>query len=147
MGYPQIINNAMFDYLDEHGYWQHPSIASVTRAKNDPMVNDPADSTVVQFARTPMVGKPFVVSETNHRFPHIYVVEGIALLTAYAMLLQSGIDRHGFTHKRWIDFHAQANSTWAGHFSILAFQRAGFTLHRYLRITFELHELANVGSE
>ena len=85
-GYPHIVNNSDFDYIDGHGYWQHPSIGDVTRTRNDPMVNDPLDSTVVQFARTPMVGKPFVISETNHPFPHRYAVEGIPIVTAYALM-------------------------------------------------------------
>lgn len=85
-GYPHIVNNSSFDYIDGHGYWQHPSIGEVTRTQNDPMVNDPLDSTVVQFARTPMVGKPFVISETNHPFPHRYAVEGIPIVTAYALM-------------------------------------------------------------
>jgi hypothetical protein len=85
-GYPHIVNNSRFDYLDGHGYWQHPSLGTTTRTKNTPMVNDPLDSTVVQFARSPMAGKPFVISETNHPYPHRYSVEGLPILTAYAML-------------------------------------------------------------
>jgi hypothetical protein len=85
-GYPHIFNNAMFEYIDGHGYWQHPQIGDITRTRNDPMVNDPGDSTIVQFARTPMVGKPFVVSETNHPYPHRYAAEGIPIMVAYAML-------------------------------------------------------------
>ena len=33
-----------------------------------------------------MVGKPFVISETNHPFPHRSAVEGIPIVTAYAMM-------------------------------------------------------------
>lgn len=85
-GYPHILNNRIFDYLDGHGYWQHPSLGKETVTRNDPMVNDPLDSTVVQFARTPMVGMPFVVSETNHPYPHRYATEGIPIMAAYALL-------------------------------------------------------------
>ncbi|TWU36191.1 glycoside hydrolase family 5 protein [Novipirellula artificiosorum] len=96
-GFPHMINNALFDYADGHGYWQHPSIGKITRTKNDPMVNDPSDSTMVQFARAPIVGKPFVISETNHPYPHRYAVEGIPLLTAYAMLQDwDGVFFHEF---------------------------------------------------
>ncbi len=86
IGYPHILNNQMFDFLDGHGYWQHPSLGASTRTTNTPMVNDPTDSTVVQFARTPMTGIPFVVSETNHPYPHRFAVEGMPILTAYALL-------------------------------------------------------------
>ena len=85
-GYPHIANNAAFDYLDGHGYWQHPTLGSQTRTANTPMVNDPLDSTVVQFARTPMVGRPYVVSETSHPYPHRYAAEGLPIITAYSLL-------------------------------------------------------------
>ena len=49
------------------------------------MVNDPTDSTVTQFARTPVVGRPFTISEINHPFPHEYACEGWPILTAYAL--------------------------------------------------------------
>ena len=50
------------------------------------MVNDPLDSTVVQFARTPVLGRPYTISETNHPFPHQFASEGFPILTAYALL-------------------------------------------------------------
>ena len=49
------------------------------------MVNDPLDSTVVQFARSPVAGRPFTISETNHPFPHRFACEGFSILTAYAL--------------------------------------------------------------
>ena len=49
------------------------------------MVNDPLDSTVVQFVRTPVEGHPFTISETNHPFPHQYACEGLPILSAYAL--------------------------------------------------------------
>jgi hypothetical protein len=72
--------------VDGHGYWQHPEIGKDTRIKNDPMVNDPLDSTVTQFARTPVEGRPFTISEVNHPFPHKFAVECYVTLTAYALL-------------------------------------------------------------
>jgi len=49
------------------------------------MVNDPLDSTVTQFARTPVTGRPYTISETNHPYPHEYACEGFPILTAYAL--------------------------------------------------------------
>ena len=84
---------AGFDVIHGHGYWQHPEIGGQTVVKNDPMVNDPADSTVAQFARTPVEGFPFVISETNHPYPHVWRAEGLPVLTAYALLHDwDGID-------------------------------------------------------
>ena len=88
---------AEFDVIHGHGYWQHPSIGKTTVVKNDPMVNDPADSTVAQFARTPVEGFPFVVSETNHPFPHVWRAEGLPILTAYALL-------HDWDGVDWFDW-------------------------------------------
>ena len=85
-GYPHIEANIELDFIDGHGYWQHPQIGDVTRITNTPMVNDPWDSTIIQFARTPVQGLPYTISETNHPFPHEYACEGIPSLTAYAML-------------------------------------------------------------
>jgi hypothetical protein len=85
-GYPHLAAHAKLDFIDGHGYWHHPEIGGpLTKTKNTPMVNDPLDSTVVQFARTPMAGKAFTVSETNQPFPHRYACENFAILTAYAM--------------------------------------------------------------
>ncbi len=83
--YAHVRNNAILDYIDGHGYWQHPA-KNPFRIQNTPMVNDPLDSTVVQFARTPMVGRPFTISETNHPYPAEWACEGIPILTAYALL-------------------------------------------------------------
>lgn len=84
-GYAHVDNNALLDYIDGHGYWQHPHMGAEFRIENTPMVNDPLDSTVVQFARTPMVGRPYTISETNHPYPAEYACEGIPILTAYAL--------------------------------------------------------------
>lgn len=84
-GYAHIASLAMFDYLDGHGYWQHPDIGAVTKCRNTPMVNDPLDATYTQFARTPMKGRAFTISEVNHPFPHDYACEGFPILTAYAL--------------------------------------------------------------
>jgi len=84
-GYLHICSNLVLDLIDGHGYWQHPQIGEETRIWNTPMVNSPLDSTVVQFARTPVKGRPFTISETNHPFPNEYACEGYPILTAYAL--------------------------------------------------------------
>ena len=85
-GYPHVRSNAVLDIIDGHGYWEHPDIGAQTKIKNTPMVNDPLDSTHTQFARTPLAGRPFTVSETNHPFPHEYAAEAFVTETAYALL-------------------------------------------------------------
>jgi hypothetical protein len=84
--YAHIEANAMFDWIDGHGYWQHPNYRAETpTCENTPMVNDPLDSTVTQFARTPVAGRAFTISEVNHPFPHESACEGFPILTAYSM--------------------------------------------------------------
>lgn len=84
--YPHALSfNLHGDFLDGHGYWQHPDLGPPLHVNNTPMVNDPFDSTVVQFARTPVEGRPFTISETNHPFPHRYACEGLPILSAYAL--------------------------------------------------------------
>ena len=84
--YAHVASNAMFDWIDGHGYWQHPDIhGAVPSCKNTPMVNDPFDSLVVQLARSPVEGRAYTVSEVNHPFPHEFACEGFPILTAYAL--------------------------------------------------------------
>lgn len=84
--YAHVRSNLALDIVDGHGYWQHPRTHGEFRIENTPMVNDPLDSTVVQFARTPVVGRPYTVSETNHPYPAEWAAEGIPILTAYTLL-------------------------------------------------------------
>lgn len=96
-GYPHLRANLLFDVIDGHGYWEHPTIGKRTASKNNPMVNDPLDSTVTQYARTPVVGRPFTIGETNHAFPHRYAAEGYPILTAYGLF-------HGWDGIYWFDW-------------------------------------------
>ena len=85
-GYPHLKGNMRGEWVDGHGYWEHPSIGRKTATGNTPMVNLPLNSTVVQFARSVPQGMPFTIGEVNHPFPHRYATEGYPILTAYSML-------------------------------------------------------------
>jgi hypothetical protein len=86
-GYAHLSAHLSLDGLDGHGYWNLPKHWDRPGAwvQNKPQVNDPLDSAFTQFARTPMVGKPMTVSETNQPFPQKYACEGFPILTAYAV--------------------------------------------------------------
>lgn len=84
-GFAHILANNLLDVIDGHGYWEHPRLGKEVWIKNTPMVNDPLDSTYAQFARTPLAGRPYTISETNHPFPHEYACEGFPILTAYSL--------------------------------------------------------------
>lgn len=93
-GYPQLAGTALLDVVDSHVYWQHPKYltdAATGRQTgftigNTPMVDDPRYSAVVELSRSAFAGKPFMVSEVNHPFPHEYACEGVPILAAYAAL-------------------------------------------------------------
>lgn len=74
------------DWIDGHGYWQHPSIGSTTRVDNTPVVNQPLDSPFTQFARSAALDRPFTIGEVNHAFPHRHATEGYPILAAYSLL-------------------------------------------------------------
>ena len=74
--YSMLASLSKLDILDGHIYWNG----------NQPMVNDPLHSTVVQLSRTAFAGKPYTVSETNHPFPNEWAGEGIPTIAAYAGL-------------------------------------------------------------
>jgi hypothetical protein len=71
--YPLLTSNSLLDIIDAHGPWELR-----------PMVNEPLNSVPVRLSRSAVAGKPFTVSEHNHRFPNDYTSEGIPLLAAYA---------------------------------------------------------------
>jgi len=119
-GYPHLSATSLMDVVDGHVYWQHPSYHSGRRdgrrnftIPNTPMVNDPLFSTVVQLSRTPVAGKPYTVSETNHPYPNEYACEGIPILAAYAALHDwDGIFFYTFEHAMPEDWR----DTVRGHF-------------------------------
>jgi hypothetical protein len=101
-GYALLSSLSLLDFVDGHIYWQHPSSridpstgTSHSFIQNTPMVNEPAVSTPVSLARSPVKGMPFTISETNHPFPSEYAAEGIPMLTAYSLLHDwDGIYQH-----------------------------------------------------
>jgi hypothetical protein len=78
---PLLRSTSLLDFLDGHVYWQHPAIWGT---RNTPMVDDPLHSTIVKLSRSPMLGRPFVVSEVNQPNPTDYAAEMIPILASYA---------------------------------------------------------------
>jgi len=106
-GYPLLTSTSLCDIIDGHIYWQHPNYIADPKGKrqgftigNTPMVDDPANSTVVQLSRSPIAGKPYTVSEINHPFPNEYACEGFGILAAYAAFQDwDGVFLYTFEHK------------------------------------------------
>lgn len=122
-GYPIVVGTALLDVVDGHVYWQHPSYIRDPetgrtigfRIPNTPMVAEPLRSTVVQLARTPVLGKPYTVSEVNHPFPHQYACEGIPILAAYGAFHDwDGIFWYTLAHAEIVG----AEPRIAGHFDL-----------------------------
>lgn len=87
--YPLITSTSQLDIIDGHGPWE-----------NRPMVNEPLNSIPVRLSRSAVAGKPFVVTEHNHRFPNPYTSEGIPLLASYGAFQDwDGIFLYSFEFK------------------------------------------------
>jgi hypothetical protein len=100
-GYPMLLATSSMDVIDGHDYWEHPGVY----ARKSAMVNDPANSTVVELSRSAIAGKPYTVSEVNNPFPNDYDGEGIPILAAYGLLQ----DWDGIM---WYTFEPKADPGW-----------------------------------
>lgn len=78
---PLLRSTSLLDGIDGHVYWQHPAIWGV---RNTPMVDQPLRSTIVKLSRSPMLDRPFTVSEVNEPNPNEYVAEMMPITAAYA---------------------------------------------------------------
>ncbi|MFZ0427805.1 MAG: carbohydrate binding domain-containing protein, partial [Acidobacteriota bacterium] len=116
---PNLMN--LFDVIDSHAYWQHPSFESDWGSpwwiRNDSMVVDPQGGTIPGLALKRIYGKPFSVSEYNHPFPNSFGSEGFLFLAAYGAL-QDWDAIYGYTY-------SDGNLDWSGDF-----QTGYFDLHR-----------------
>ncbi|MGE5354537.1 MAG: carbohydrate binding domain-containing protein [Acidobacteriota bacterium] len=89
-GVGDLISQEKYDYIDNHGYWQHPVFPGVPWSQTDwytantPMVKASDGGTMTQlFAGIAMLGKPYTVSEYSHPFPNIYLTEMMLFTSAY----------------------------------------------------------------
>lgn len=78
------------DYIDMHGYWQHPSWpgeawdANNYRVQNTSMVRSAKGGELANLASYRVAGKPFVVSEYDHPAPAESASEMIPMIFAVA---------------------------------------------------------------
>jgi hypothetical protein len=83
---------SLFDVVDGHAYWQHPSFPGKPwdidnwRIANTPMAGIDGAGTLADLALRRMPGKPFIVTEYNHPFPSLYQGEALPLVAAYGAL-------------------------------------------------------------
>jgi hypothetical protein len=99
-----MFGQAGLDYIDRHGYWDHPQgegntkwRASTCKFLNLPMLKslapgqDPQEENnvgnlVVAKAWQRVFGKPLTISEWNTCFPNEYSLEGTGVMAAYGLL-------------------------------------------------------------
>ncbi len=86
---PNLMN--LFDLIDSHAYWQHPSFQGVAWGpdwwiRNSSLVGETDGGTLGGLAMKRIVGKPFSVSEYNHAFPNSFGSEALYFLSVYGCL-------------------------------------------------------------
>jgi hypothetical protein len=87
---PNIMSK--LDIVDTHAYWNHPSFPGTPwdpsnwYVVNEPMVNNPQQSTIVGLAVKRVENKPHFVTEYNHPAPNMYDAETVLTLATYAAL-------------------------------------------------------------
>ncbi len=89
VGPADLTTQAQMDYIDNHAYWDHPQFPKEPWSGYDWLINNnamvKADGGTIPdlFAGTPVVGKPYTVSEYNHAYPNKYQAEALMFTTAY----------------------------------------------------------------
>ena len=84
---------AVFDAMDSHAYWQHPTWPAghdwdteLWSVSNVSMVNDPTGGVLGGIAQQRVHGRPHNVTEYQHPSPNTYGTEGPLLAAAYGAL-------------------------------------------------------------
>ncbi len=89
--YSSYFSQARYDYLDSHGYWQHPAFprkpwdAKDWFVGNSPMVNRGGE-TVVELAERRVLGKPYNISEYCHPAPSTYCAEQVPTIASFGAM-------------------------------------------------------------
>lgn len=85
-----VLRESRMDWVDMHGYWQHPRFPNKPWDANDwtidntAMVREYNGGTIPQLAMHRVEGKPFTVTEYNHPAPNDYATETMPLIASYA---------------------------------------------------------------
>ena len=93
-GLTALGREASMEYVDAHGYWQHPSFEDAEwdpvrwTVGRVPLVNqmDREQGLLGALALERVAGKPFTVSEYDHPAPNDYRAEMMPLLSTFALL-------------------------------------------------------------
>lgn len=111
--YSSYFSQAKYDYLDAHGYWQHPHFPRKPwdqvdwSVGNSPMVNDGC-RVVVNLAGYRVYGLPYNISEYCHPAPSTYCAEQVPTMASLAALQDwDGVAFHCWQELNY-DWHRRA---------------------------------------
>jgi hypothetical protein len=102
--YSSYFSQSRYDFLDSHGYWQHPQFPRKPwdpkdwTVGNSPMVNRGGE-TVVELALRRVKGKPYNISEYCHPAPSTYCAEQVPTIAAFGALQ----DWDGIAFHCWLE--------------------------------------------
>jgi hypothetical protein len=106
-GFPtrvHMLSQSRLDYVDRHGYWDHPQgegnlkwriatasfhnlpMVKAVRANQDTIAYLGIGNLVTEKAWEQVLGRPLTISEWNTCLPNEYSLEGTGLMTAYGLL-------------------------------------------------------------
>lgn len=76
------------DYIDKHGYWQHPQFPGTPWDSENWLVDNVSivnerNNTLSSIMKYQLADRAYTVSEYNHPSPNTYSSEGIPLIAAY----------------------------------------------------------------
>ncbi len=108
--YSSYFSQSKCDFIDAHGYWQHPHFPRKPWDRNDwtignsPMVNARGQQ-VVSLAGRRVWGKPYNISEYSHPAPNTYCAEQIPTIASFGALQDwDGIAFHSW-QEWYFDWH------------------------------------------
>jgi len=99
-------SNLALDYLDRHGYWDHPQGGYGPQARFDdlPMVKSKGWNLPVWFSGQRALGKPIIITEWNSCWINEYIAEGPLLLAAYGAYQDwDGLLQFDYAGAEWAD--------------------------------------------
>ena len=114
-----LLSRADGDYMDQHGYWDHPQYLVDDSNKlftqhNKSFVSETSSLFESFLNRGPQLAvnnKPFVMSEFNHSFPNQYEYEMLPVIAAYGLLQDwDGLVMHSFSRDQIYDADYIPNS-------------------------------------
>ncbi|OGS17744.1 MAG: hypothetical protein A2219_05760 [Elusimicrobia bacterium RIFOXYA2_FULL_50_26] len=122
-----LLSRADGDYMDQHGYWDHPQYLldntnKVFKQNNNSFVSETSLLFESFLNRGPLLAannKPFVLSEFNHCFPNQYEYEMLPIMAAFGLLQDwDGLVLHSFSRDQIYDANYITNNFLSKHNSV-----------------------------